>query len=112
MPAGLTLPPRLEKAVEAAGVRALEKRGYDAPKYKTPGRRSAPDRIVLAGLHRCFFIEFKQAGKKATPKQLVEHEKLRRRGYLVFVCHDTGETLLAADQFERETQKLVRARPA
>lgn len=88
---------RSEASIEQAAVRALEKRGALAPKYVTPGRRSAPDRIVLPGSGTCFFIEFKKPGKKPTEKQAAEHKKLRARGYQVNVESCTQGALSALD---------------
>lgn len=65
-------------------------RGYQR-KYKSPGKRSAPDRIFACwdiDSPRVIFIEFKAEGEEATPKQKDEHAKMRRAGLAVYVCDD------------------------
>jgi hypothetical protein len=57
-------------------------------KFVSPGRKNVPDRIVLIGettIGRTMFVELKAPGKKPTPGQLREHERLRDHGYPVFV---------------------------
>lgn len=83
----------LEADVERHFVRRVEAIGGKAPKYKTPSRRSAPDRIVMLPRPvRPFtaFCELKRPGECATPAQRREHRKLRRLGYSVLVL-DTLE---------------------
>jgi hypothetical protein len=58
-------------------------------KFVSPGRKNVPDRLVLIGeettIGRTMFVELKAPGKKPTPGQLREHERLRLMGYPVFV---------------------------
>lgn len=90
---------RLEKNIERNAVRQIEQRGALCPKFVSPGRRSAPDRIVLPGDGRCFFIEFKRPCEKPTPLQEQEHKKLRARGYVVLVAQDESAALRAYEEF-------------
>lgn len=50
--------------------------------------RNAPDRLFITPDHRLFFIEFKRKGEKPRPEQAYEHEKLRARGFHVYVVDD------------------------
>lgn len=65
-------------------------------KFVSPGRKNVPDRIVLIGSDmgltptKTVFVELKAPGKKPTPGQLREHERLRERGFRVEVI-DTKE---------------------
>jgi len=59
--------------------------GGFAYKFSSPNRRNVPDRLVLLPFRFCFFVECKATGKKATPAQLREHERLRRLGFPVYV---------------------------
>lgn len=65
---------------------------YYCRKYKTPARRSAPDRL-FAKHARVFFIEFKATGEIATDLQREEHRKMRKAGLTVYVV-DSKEGFL------------------
>ena len=79
----------LEKDIEQYLLKRCRERGWYAPKFTSPGRRSVPDRmIVMPG--RIAFVELKAPGKKATPKQLWEHDRLDKYGYPVAIL-DTKE---------------------
>ena len=54
-----------ESKLEAAGNAHAKKNGWWQRKFKSPGRRSAPDRIY-AKQGRVFFIEYKRKGEKPT----------------------------------------------
>lgn len=70
-------------------------------KFVSPGRRNVPDRIVLwsddpgYSPPRTVFIELKAPGKKPTPGQLREHERLRELGFQVEVL----DSIEAVDNF-------------
>ena len=38
-------------------------------KFVSPGFRGVPDRLFISPTGRCFFVEFKQAGKALRPEQ-------------------------------------------
>lgn len=66
-----------ESLIEADGVRYAIKRGWLVYKFASPNYRGVHDRIHFKdGV--TFTIEYKTTGKKATPKQRAEAEKLRR----------------------------------
>lgn len=77
--------PIRESTIEDACGRLAKSLGWWHRKFKSPGKRSAPDRI-FAKNGRVFFVEFKAPGKEPTELQLLEHEDMRAAGLLVFVC--------------------------
>lgn len=75
----------LEKHIEAHLVVRVKALGGIAYKFTSPQRRSVPDRLVcMPGGDMCF-VELKAPGKKPTPLQEREHEKLRALGFVVHV---------------------------
>lgn len=75
-----------------------EKNGWFTRKLAWIGRVNAPDRFFAKG-GRVVLIEFKATGKKATPNQRKEHERLRRAGVEVWVADsiDLGIDILSTD---------------
>lgn len=61
--------------------------GWLVRKYETPNHIGAPDLILMKD-GRAFFIEVKQKGKKARPRQLAEHRIYQKHGMEVFVVDD------------------------
>lgn len=82
----------LEKTLEAWFVAQVRRAGGRAYKFVSPGQRSVPDRLILLPGGCGFFVELKRRGAKATPKQLLEHDKLRSLGFRVYLC-DSKESL-------------------
>jgi hypothetical protein len=72
--------------------------GVMTRKFVSPARRSVPDQILFYAGH-CFFIEFKAPGKKASPAQEREMERLRAVGMRCFVCDDVegGKFLIRSE---------------
>jgi hypothetical protein len=89
-------PDREVATVENALVDEVKKLGGKAKKYKTPGRRSAPDRICLWPNAYAAFAECKATGKKPTPGQLREHDALRKLGFDVYVVDSKDKAKLVA----------------
>lgn len=81
----------MEKHIEAATVRALEKMGYICPKMY--GTKGIPDRLCIGPGGRVFFVEFKDGYNVASPIQLAYHKKLRDRGIVVLVAYTKNEVL-------------------
>lgn len=75
----------LEKTIEAHLVKRVKESGGIAYKFTSPQRRSVPDRLVLLPGGGIEFVELKAPGKKPTPMQLREHERLRGLGFTVLV---------------------------
>lgn len=80
----------LEKTIEAHLVKRVKESGGIAYKFTSPQRRSVPDRLVVLPGGRFEFVELKAPGKKPTPMQSREHERLRALGCIVRVI-DTKE---------------------
>lgn len=79
-----------EVDIESYLVRKLKAIGARADKFKTPGRRHAPDRIVLMPTAFCFFVECKKPGESLRPGQAREKRRLEKLGFNVEVI-DTKE---------------------
>ncbi len=60
-------------------------------KFTSPARRAVPDRMVILPGVPTFFIEFKATGEAATPAQVREHTRLRKRGVNVYVVDDVAD---------------------
>lgn len=80
----------LEVDVERTLVGAVEDAGGEAYKFTVPGRRGAPDRLVLLPVppeHRAIvakyvrFYELKRPGKDATVQQKRWRDRLREMGF-------------------------------
>lgn len=74
--------PDTEEDIEQYLVRQVTKvlKGR-ANKYSTPGRRAAPDRILLWAVDNTAFVECKRPGESPTPKQDLELKKLWKTGH-------------------------------
>lgn len=91
---------KLERDIEKAACRRAKKLGFWERKFKSPGRRSAPDRIFA--MNGCvFWIEFKALGEKPTPLQAKEHKRMRAVGLTVYVC-DRADEYEAVFEYEKE----------
>ena len=78
----------LEKDIEKSVCDYAKFKGIEVYKFVSPGHRSVPDRMFILPEGVVFFIEFKATGKKATPLQAREHDRLRRIGCHVYVVDD------------------------
>lgn len=66
----------LEKDIEAKVCQYARDKGLLVYKFTSPARSAVPDRLFIRRDGLVFFIEFKRAGKTATPAQLREHQRL------------------------------------
>lgn len=85
-----------ETSVEGRAKRYARSIGYWCRKFKSPGRRSAPDDIFSNRFGNIIFIEFKALGREATELQKDEHREMREHGLIVYVVdnfHD-AKTIL------------------
>jgi hypothetical protein len=87
-----------ESKVESAGNRLAKKLGFWERKFKSPGRRSAPDRIYAKN-GSVFWIEYKRKGEAPTELQKLEHKRMRAAGLRVYVC-DCKEEYEAVFEYE------------
>ena len=63
-----------------------------AYKFKSPARRSVPDRLLVWPLENFVFVECKAPGKTWTKAQAKHRDMLRRMGFKVFIV-DTYEAV-------------------
>lgn len=89
-----------ESKIEAWAVQVARNCGWYTRKYKTPSRRSAPDRI-FAKHGRVFWIEFKAWGDVPSDLQAKEHALMRGYGLTVYVCN-SKESFMEVFQPEDE----------
>lgn len=68
----------------------VKRLGGETRKVVYPGRKGAPDRLVLLN-RRHPLVEVKRPGEKARAEQLREHDKLRRLGGCEVHVVDTKE---------------------
>lgn len=80
-----------EKYIEQMLCRIIREMGGTAYKFVSPNRRGVPDRICLLPGGEMFFVEVKSRGKKPSPLQEIEIEKLRKLGFSVYVLDSVGE---------------------
>ena len=75
-----------ELAVEKYLCAMVEERGGFCPKFLDPGRRGAPDRLVIMKGHPTYFVELKRPKLGyLEPHQKRYHERLRECGQKVWV---------------------------
>lgn len=75
--------------------RRVKALGGTCEKFTSPGRRSAPDRLITLPGGRVIFAECKSPGKKPTELQAKDHARRRALGCEVYVI----DSLEAADAF-------------
>lgn len=79
---------RLESSIERSFVAHAQLLGYSAIKIQ---KRSWPDRLVTLENGYSFYIEFKRAGKKAEALQEYTHNKIRGKGFHVYVIDNIAQ---------------------
>lgn len=75
----------LEKTIEQYLRRKVKEVGGVAYKFSSPAHRGVPDRVCVFKDGTLIFVELKAPGKKPTPQQHREHERLRSLGQRVEV---------------------------
>lgn len=91
---------RLEKSIEKSCKRWAQGRGWWCAKFKSPGKRSAPDdEFIRCGFH--VFVEFKAEGEEATENQKLYHDEMRAHGAKVLVIDNVDEFKERFLEFER-----------
>lgn len=78
-----------EKATEAYLRSEIKKLGGTAYKFVSPGNAGVPDRMICLPGGKVLFAELKSEGKKSTPKQTQQQNKLRALGFTVYSDVDT-----------------------
>lgn len=74
-----------EQNIELFLIRQVCLKGGLCLKMNSITMKGLPDRLVLLPEGKMFFAELKAPGKKPRPEQFRVHEKLRRRGFDVYV---------------------------
>ena len=74
-----------ERDIERHLVRRVKELGGEVRKVSWPGRRGAPDRLVLLPPRWAYWVELKAPGEEPEPHQVREHERMRRMGQRVEV---------------------------
>lgn len=87
-----------ETSVEGRAKRYARSLGYWVRKFKSPGRRSAPDDIFKHPHGVAFFIEFKALGVPPSGLQLEEHAEMRAVGLIVYVCDNFDDAKAIIDR--------------
>lgn len=91
-------PDPLEKVIEQHMVDYAKKHQILCYKFTSTSRRSVPDRLfILPNGRGCFFAEIKRKGKKPTPSQEAEIDKIKRQGISVFVVDTRDAGRIAVD---------------
>ena len=87
-----------ESKIEEAVWRYAHSKGFEHYKFTSPARGSVPDRLFVTPNGVVFFIEFKATGEKPTVPQMREHDRLRSKHQIVYVCDniDYGKQIIDA----------------
>lgn len=80
-----------EKSTEKYLREEIKKLGGTAYKFVSPGQTGVPDRLVCLPGGKVFFVELKSEGRKSTPVQKRQQEKLKTLGFRVYADIDTKE---------------------
>ena len=74
-----------EKEIEKKLVDEIKKEGGMCLKLTSPGNAGVPDRLCLLPRGRIVFVEMKAPGKKPSPLQVKQIQKIRKLGFRVEV---------------------------
>lgn len=88
----------LERDTENRAVNYGRATGWEMRKYTSPSHRSVPDRLCMHDFCTIIYIEFKRLGEEPTPSQLIEHRKLRMRGFEVYVIDNVEDAKRVLDK--------------
>lgn len=75
-----------ESTLEKSARKYAKDLGFWYRKFKSPGKRSAPDDVFSREDTGPFWVEFKKEGEEPTDKQDEEHKVMRAHGCRVYVC--------------------------
>lgn len=74
-----------ESTIERGFCEAIERLGFLCEKFKSPGRRNVPDRMVSLPGPTTVFVEFKAPGEPLRSGQERDHNRRRSLGFRVYV---------------------------
>ena len=88
----------LEKQIEKAVKDYARSQGWLAYKFTSPGHIGVPDGLFISPVGRVVLMEFKQTGKKPTPLQQREIDRINQHGVYALVVDSTeqGKELIDA----------------
>lgn len=88
----------LEKEIETKVKEYARSKGWLAYKFTSPGHAFVPDGLFISPRGSVIFMEFKQKGKKPTPGQQREMERIIGHYIPCYVVDDVeyGKTLINA----------------
>ena len=89
-----------EKIIESYLRDQVKAIGGKAYKFVSPGNDGMPDRLVCLPGGKMVFVELKAPGKKPTPLQTVQHERLRDLGFWVMVIDSKAAVEWAIEKFK------------
>lgn len=92
----------LEKELEKKFAEAVKKCGGIAFKFVSPGNAGVPDRLVVLPGGHIGFVELKQEGKRPTPLQRRQQNRLRELGCFVTILDHTRDILRVIEQIGLE----------
>jgi len=96
----------LEKDIEKKVGDYAKKLGVHHRKWRSPSRRSVPDRLFFFDGGHLLVIEFKRKGKKATPDQQAELLALETRGFQTAVIDNIEDGCeLILNTYERAARR-------
>lgn len=81
----------LEKQIETAVKDYARSKGWLAYKFTSPGHAFVPDGLFISPNGIVLFMEFKQLGKKATPGQQREIDRINNHGGAAFLVDSIAE---------------------
>lgn len=92
-------PPTRESQIERDLCALVKSRGGIPYKFKSPQRRSAPDRLCVMPGGVSFFVECKKPGERSTVLQIQEHRRLISLGQRVYVTdsYDKNMRIMLAE---------------
>ena len=80
-----------ERDIEKYLVKRVKELGGEVRKVKWIGRRGAPDRLVMVPNVVACWVELKAPGKKLSPHQAREHERMMAHGQYVLTIDSIEE---------------------
>jgi len=89
----------LEVTIEDHFVKYAKSKGCLAYKLIILNKRGFPDRTILIGDGKLFFIEFKQKGKKLSPTQITVKKILVGFGFGYYVCDEIGQAEIILNKY-------------
>ncbi len=80
-----------ESDAEALLCKEIRKRGGMPYKFVSPGNDGVPDRLLLMPGGKVIFVEMKTEAGKLRPRQKIQIERIRERGFIVEAVHGKQE---------------------